>query len=116
MLYSTVDGWRLIDRICSNSIYNRTSLSANVAEWDLITNVYAPSLDALVPGGMSSYLSEANPFDPNWKQTLYGEYYDGLLAIKDKYDPNSIFYGLTTVGSDRWEVQQNGRFCKKESS
>jgi hypothetical protein len=94
------------------SLYNRTSLTANVEEWNLITNVYGPSLDALVPGGLSSYLNEANPFNPNWKRVFYGENYDRLLEIKDIYDPNSIFYGLTSVGSDLWEVREDGRLCQ----
>lgn len=99
-----------------HSTYNHTNFSANVAEWDLITNVYGPSLDALVPDGMSSYLNEANPFEPNWKEKFYGKYYDRLAAIKDKYDPDGIFYGLTVVGSDRWEVGRDGRLCKSGSS
>ncbi len=96
------------------STYNRTNLSANVDAWNLITNVYGPSIDALVPGGLSSYLNEANPFDPDWKRVFYGENYNRLLDIKDRYDPNSIFYGLTAVGSDRWEVHKDGRLCKAQ--
>ncbi|KUJ07710.1 FAD binding domain-containing protein [Mollisia scopiformis] len=92
--------------------YNRTSLPANVEEWNLITNVYGPSIDALVPGGMSSYLNEGNPFDPDWKRVFYGDNYNRLLDIKERYDPNSIFYGLTCVGSDGWEVQEDGRLCR----
>ncbi|KAK8029816.1 FAD binding domain-containing protein [Apiospora rasikravindrae] len=94
--------------------YNRTSQASNDAAWDKITNVYAPSLDRLVPGGMSSYINEANPFDPNWKRVFYGNNYDKLLQIKDKYDPAGILYGLTVVGSDRYEVQKGGRLCRAQ--
>lgn len=80
----------------------------------MITNKYGPSLDALVPGGMSSYVNEANPFDPNFKRVFYGENYNRLQGIKDKYDPNSIFFGLTAVGSDRWETREDGRLCKRQ--
>ncbi|KAK8062544.1 hypothetical protein PG997_014641 [Apiospora hydei] len=92
--------------------YNRTSQAANDAAWDKITNVYAPSLDRLVPGGMSSYINEANPFDPNWKRVFYGNNYHQLLEIKDKYDPAGILYGLTVVGSDRYQVQKGGQLCR----
>jgi hypothetical protein len=95
-----------------SSPYNDTSFSADVEEWKLITDVYAPEANALVPGGLSSYLNEANPFDPNWKFGFYGNNYDRLLQIKDKYDPNQLFYGLTAVGSDRWVQQADGRLCK----
>lgn len=92
--------------------YNRTSLSANQREWDLITNVYAPILDRLDPGGLSSYVNEGNPFDPNWKRVFYGTNYDRLLSIKDKYDPDGILYGRTSVGNDRWKTAGDGRLCR----
>lgn len=112
LLVPNVDQNMKTDAMYLTSPYNRTSLSADVDQWNLITNVYGPGLDALVPGGMSSYLNEANPFDPNWKRVFYGDNYDRLLEIKDRYDPYSIFYGLTAVGSDRWELYKDGRLCK----
>ncbi|KAH8585894.1 hypothetical protein B0O99DRAFT_679122 [Bisporella sp. PMI_857] len=95
--------------------YNRTSLSANVDAWNLITNVYGPGLDALVPGGMSSYLNEANPIDPDWKQVFYGDNYNRLLDIKDRYDPNSILYGLTVVGATVGKCTRTGSFAKSRT-
>lgn len=92
--------------------YNRTSVQANEDAWNVITNLYAPQLDALVPEGMTSYINEANPFDPNWKRVFYGSSYDRLQSIKDKYDPGEIFYGRTAVGSDRWTERVDGRLCR----
>lgn len=87
-----------------------------MAEQDLVTNVFGARLNALVPDGLPSYVNEGNFRQPNWQQVFYGENYQQLLSIKDKYDPNSTFYGLTAVGSDRWEVQIDGRLCKTQAS
>lgn len=37
-----------------------------------------------------------------WQHDFYGSHYDRLLDIKDKYDPDDIFYCPTCVGSARW--------------
>lgn len=67
-----------------------------------------------------SYLNEAAVDEPNWKEDFYGTQYSKLLSIKKKYDPRGLFYAVTAVGSDEWEVRdpelgvttQNGKLCK----
>ncbi|KAL2860985.1 isoamyl alcohol oxidase [Aspergillus lucknowensis] len=50
-----------------------------------------------------SYLNEADRNNPWWKEDFYGETnYDRLLTIKNKYDPNGVFYCPTCVGSTSW--------------
>lgn len=73
-----------------------------------------PRLEALSPDG-GSYLNEADFNQPNWQKAFYGKNYDKLSAIKDRYDPNGLFYGLTAVGSDKWDNRLNtdGRLCRK---
>jgi hypothetical protein len=36
------------------------------------------------------------------------------LKIKDKYDPDQIFYAITAVGSERWyeDMEKGGRLCR----
>lgn len=36
----------------------------------------------------------------DWKTRYWGHNYDKLLAIKQKYDPNQVFYCYHCVGSD----------------
>jgi hypothetical protein len=45
---------------------------------------------------------------------LYGVNYEALLNIKDKYDPDQIFYAITGVGSERWyeDKDKGGRLCR----
>jgi len=67
-----------------------------------------------------SYLNEANVMEPNWQESFYGIQYPRLLELKKKWDPKSVFYATTAVGSEEWEVDdgdqgtqtQNGRLCR----
>ncbi|KAF1949395.1 FAD/FMN-containing isoamyl alcohol oxidase-like protein MreA [Byssothecium circinans] len=89
---------------------------------DVLTNDVLGPWRAVSPesefGG--SYLNEANVVEPNWQESFYGVQYPRLLEIKKKWDPKSVFYATTAVGSEDWEVQdgdqgtqtQNGRLCK----
>ncbi|KAJ5193461.1 FAD linked oxidase N-terminal [Penicillium cf. viridicatum] len=40
--------------------------------------------------------------DPLWATNFYGTNYVPLALIKEKYDPRSIFYCPTCVGSSSW--------------
>ncbi|KAI1080908.1 hypothetical protein F5B20DRAFT_588868 [Whalleya microplaca] len=94
--------------------YDADDLQANIALQNRITNTIMPRLQALTPGG-GVYLNEGDFRDPDWKTNFYGANYGKLLLIKDKYDPDGLFYGLTAVGSDRWTAQADGRLCRTSS-
>ena len=49
-----------------------------------------------------SYLGESNFFEPNWQQSFWGANYSRLLAVKDRYDPEGLFFVHHGVGSERW--------------
>ncbi|KAK8054656.1 FAD/FMN-containing dehydrogenase [Apiospora phragmitis] len=70
-----------------------------------------PALERVTPGS-AAYVNEGDPFQEDWKETFFGPNYDRLLAIKDKYDPDGVFYARKTVGSDRWDVAEDGRMCR----
>ncbi|KAH8784941.1 hypothetical protein F5883DRAFT_480222 [Diaporthe sp. PMI_573] len=66
-----------------------------------------------------SYLGESDAAEPNWQQSFWGSNYEQLLSIKQKYDPNDLFYARNAVGSENWNVEtetglptQNGRLCR----
>jgi FAD/FMN-containing dehydrogenase len=60
-------------------------------------------LRKLVPNA-GSYLGESNFFEPNWQQSFWGENYSRLLAIKERYDPEGLFFVHHGVGSERWSA------------
>jgi FAD/FMN-containing dehydrogenase len=49
-----------------------------------------------------SYVSEADFFQSDWQDAYWGPNYPRLLAVKDKYDPDGLFYVHHGVGSERW--------------
>jgi hypothetical protein len=91
--------------------WNETAPWADmVAEQMQMTNEFVPQIEAVTPGS-GAYINEADFRQPNWQETFFGDNYATLLAIKRKWDPNSLFYGLRTVGSDTWTVANDGRMC-----
>ncbi|ETS77396.1 hypothetical protein PFICI_11270 [Pestalotiopsis fici W106-1] len=68
-------------------------------------------LRPLTPGS-GSYSNEATFDLPTWKEDFFGENFERLLKIKNRYDPDGVLYGPATVGSDKWKVAQDGRLCQ----
>ncbi|KAI9163522.1 6-hydroxy-D-nicotine oxidase [Paramyrothecium foliicola] len=64
-------------------------------------------MEALTPGG-GAYKNEANPFTLNWKKEWYGEHYEKLLEIKNKYDPDSLLKCWGCVG---WTEEDARESC-----
>lgn len=50
-----------------------------------------------------AYASEADPTEPDWQRTFYGENYARLLALKKYWDPHGVFWYKNGVGSELWE-------------
>ncbi|KAM0245094.1 hypothetical protein ACHAQJ_010648 [Trichoderma viride] len=46
----------------------------------------------------ASYLNEADPDEPDWQDVFFGGNYDKLLAIKQKYDPDTLLNCMKCVG------------------
>ena len=78
----------------------------------MLTETLLPTLAKLLPGGGSTYLNEGDFREPKWQKVFYGVNYETLVKIKNKYDPDSIFWGRTAVGSGNWEETDDKRLCK----
>jgi FAD/FMN-containing dehydrogenase len=89
-----------------------TDWAVNIRNQDLITNKFVPALAALLPGGGSAYLNQADFREPNWQDVFFGENYDKLRDLKNKYDPDRIFWGRTTVGSEEWAETTDKKLCR----
>ncbi|KAJ8131092.1 hypothetical protein O1611_g2537 [Lasiodiplodia mahajangana] len=76
-----------------------------------MTQTCVPALSSLAPSA-GAYLKEAGPNQPDWKEAFHGPNYQRLLTVKERYDPNHIFYGSTAVGSDYYEIDNAGRLCR----
>ena len=91
---------------------NYTSKSEWQATNAMIVHDLLQPIRRIAPDG-GAYLSEASIDEPDFQQQFYGGNYDKLLAVKQKYDPDDIFYARTAVGSDRWVEQNDGRLCRR---
>jgi FAD/FMN-containing dehydrogenase len=57
-------------------------------------------LRKLGPHAGGSYLSESNFFEPDWQRSFWGANYRRLLAAKQRYDPQGLFFVHHGVGSE----------------
>ncbi|KAL9015485.1 MAG: hypothetical protein Q9185_007118 [Variospora sp. 1 TL-2023] len=105
--------WRdsILD-IVIGTTWNNTDWDLNLANQQLMTDQLLPQLERLTPGG-GAYLNEGNPQQADFQKVFYGNNYAKLLALKAKFDPDEIFYGLTAVGSEFWTTAADGRLCTR---
>ncbi|OJJ42640.1 hypothetical protein ASPZODRAFT_124969 [Penicilliopsis zonata CBS 506.65] len=110
---AVLPAWR--DAIVSASLTYDYSFTLPFADmWerqDNITRIVQPLIEAATPGS-GAYMNEADFQQPDFQQVFYGDNYPDLLAIKKKYDPQGLLYGITAVGSEEWVVHQDGRMCR----
>ena len=49
-----------------------------------------------------AYVSESNYFDEDWQASYWGSNYQRLLAAKQAYDPDGLFFVHNGVGTEGW--------------
>ena len=76
-----------------------------------ITYVKEAALKRLAPD-TGCYMNEADRLDPDWKVDFYGSHYQRLMAVKQLYDPDDVFYCPTCVGSGAWKEKASGQLCR----
>ena len=52
----------------------------------------------------ASYVWETDYFEPNWRDSFWGDNYTRLKQIKLKYDPDGLFFLHHGVGSEDWSA------------
>ena len=54
-----------------------------------------------VPRG-GAYVAESGYFQADWQRAYWGANYPRLLAVKQRYDPDGLFFIRHGVGSEEW--------------
>lgn len=78
-----------------------------------------PWRDASPSPNGGTYLNGADINEPDFQQSLYGDSYEYLYALKHQYDPWGLLWAPTAVGAEDWYVAdqieyyptQDGRLC-----
>ncbi|KAJ4377988.1 hypothetical protein N0V83_000818 [Neocucurbitaria cava] len=97
-----VEGWQdgmpqsIIDAVYDDITYNKTE-----------------ALRKLSPE-TGAYFNEPDSYEPEWQQAFFGEHYDRLRSIKEKYDPYNVFWCRRCVGSEALIEQPDGRLCSSQ--
>ncbi|KAF2731697.1 FAD binding domain protein [Polyplosphaeria fusca] len=80
---------------------------------DEMTYKRVEALKTLAPDS-GAYLNEADPFDPDWQASFWGQNYERLARIKKTYDPDGLLWCVSCVGSERWARTKSGQLCRVE--
>ncbi|KAI9168085.1 FAD-linked oxidoreductase ZEB1 [Paramyrothecium foliicola] len=89
------------------------SLAVRADLQGVLTNIVDEALRQAGPDGCA-YVNEGDPYQPNWQENFWGDNYPKLRTIKEKWDPNGLFWTISTPGSEKWEViEYETRLCKR---
>jgi FAD/FMN-containing dehydrogenase len=62
---------------------------------------------------VGSYVWETDYFQANWQDAFWGDNYARLRIVKDKYDPDGLFFLHHGVGSEDWSADGFTRLSAK---
>jgi FAD/FMN-containing dehydrogenase len=60
------------------------------------------SLHGAVRPRAAAYVAESSYFQADWQKAYWGPNYPRLPAVKQRYDPNGLFFVRHGVGSEFW--------------
>lgn len=78
---------------------------------DDITNIKTTAMKRLAPD-TGCYMNEGDRFDADFLRDFYGSNREKLGDIKRRYDPHSVLYCPTCVGSEDWVENAEGVLCR----
>jgi FAD/FMN-containing dehydrogenase len=82
---------------------------------DVLANTVDRAMRDAAPNGCA-YVNEADPFQDDWQDHFWGpSVYPRLRRLKKTWDPDGVFYTISTPGTEQWDVIEYGtRLCKRQ--
>lgn len=109
---AVLPSWRDSLFIFNFGILSSPSATFDDLATDLATiNDWQLALRDITPGG-GSYMNEATYNFPYWKEDYYGETYDRLVEVKNRFDPGHVLWSQPAAGSEAYVQNPDGRLCK----
>jgi hypothetical protein len=119
-----IPAWRsALAHILVGIEWNVTSSWEVIHDSSLYVTQWMDLLREIAPDS-GAYMSEADPLELNLQEAFYGTNYPRLYELKQRIDPTGLFFALTGVGAEDWEVQvtdplpyswnNNGRLCPRQ--
>ncbi|KAH8664719.1 hypothetical protein BX600DRAFT_381863 [Xylariales sp. PMI_506] len=108
-------------RFRSSSVFSIVGLVVPYnATWDekedlrgVMTNIQNAAMREAGPNGCG-YVNEGDPYQPDWQDAFWGTIYPDLYSLRNKWDPNGVFYSVSTPGTEDWDVIDYGtKLCKR---
>jgi hypothetical protein len=105
--------WRdtLVHLIVVSSFSDSSPQSVVDAVYRDITYTKTAALRKLSPD-TGAYFNEADSYEVDWQTSFFGENYEELRRVKEKYDPGSVLWCRRCVGSEGLVEMRDGRLCK----
>lgn len=110
---AVLPAWReaIITVLAQSTWSFENSRDHGAARANELTYEVVPQLTKLT-GASGSYMNEADFQLQTWKEDFFGSNYDRLLDVKNRYDPDGILFARSSVGSDAWKLEDDGRLCR----
>ena len=58
----------------------------------------------MIAPATGAYFNECDYFQPDWQQAFWGPHYPRLKEIKERYDPDGLFFVHHGIGSEGWSL------------
>lgn len=76
-----------------------------------VTEMNEQAAEVIGPGS-GAYVHETTIFDVDWRQSFWGANYEGLLKVKEKYDPDMLMKCWKCVGFKEAHMRDNAFSCQ----
>jgi hypothetical protein len=60
------------------------------------------------------FMLQDDPYQENWQDHFWGTQYPTLRETRRAWDPNGVFYSVSTPGTEDWEVIDYGTKLRKK--